>query len=172
MLSKKQMREVLENGATVLHPRGLITSVAQLSTLTGTDEERESERASLLARLAEIDGDGGKSKTEAADGGDVAPLPFDETMKRFEEMDFSDDVMRSMQIHQSAIKEKFGKSRISESNTAGEGGGSEEEIHDSKDELMRHTRAELAEMASEKKVEIGENDTKAQIIEKILGAGK
>jgi hypothetical protein len=48
------------------------------------------------------------------------------------------------------------------------GEGDEDTLDDSKEELMRHTRAELADMAGKKFIEIGENETKAQIIDKIL----
>lgn len=45
---------------------------------------------------------------------------------------------------------------------------SESVIDDSFEELNRHKRAELVELAAAEKVGINENDSKAQIIEKIL----
>lgn len=46
--------------------------------------------------------------------------------------------------------------------------GGDSVIDDSFEELNRHTRSELAEMAAAEGVEVGDKDTKAQIIEKIL----
>lgn len=54
---------------------------------------------------------------------------------------------------------------------SGEGGG-EGEIDDSSEELKKHTRTELVMKAQAEGIEVGESDTKAQIIEKILGKGK
>lgn len=51
-------------------------------------------------------------------------------------------------------------------NSEGDGGD------DTLDELMKHTRAELVQKAAEAKIEIGEQDTKAQIAEAILAKGK
>lgn len=41
-------------------------------------------------------------------------------------------------------------------------------LDDSKEELMKHTRAQLLEEATAKGIEIGETETKAQIVEKLL----
>ena len=51
---------------------------------------------------------GGGSAAVAKAGDDFKPLSLEDTMKRFQEMDFADEVMRSMQFHEAAIKEKFG----------------------------------------------------------------
>lgn len=54
-------------------------------------------------------------------GDEFKPLPLEETMKRFEEFDFSDEVMRSVQFHKDAIKNKVGGG-LSESDFGREGG--------------------------------------------------
>lgn len=46
------------------------------------------------------------------------PLPVDETIKRFQEFDFSDEVMRSMQFHKEAIKSNVGSTAENDSKTA------------------------------------------------------
>jgi len=53
----------------------------------------ESEKQALNAYL----------KSQPEEG---APLSLEETMERFQNFDFSDDVMRSLQYHQAAIQEK------------------------------------------------------------------
>lgn len=50
----------------------------------------------------------------------------------------------------------------------GESAAGGETLDDTAEELNRHTRAELAEMAKAKKIEVGEKETKAEIIAKLL----
>lgn len=41
-----------------------------------------------------------------------APLSFEETVQRFQAMDFSDEVMRSMQYHQTEFQARFGAPQV------------------------------------------------------------
>lgn len=50
------------------------------------------------------------------------PLSVEETLKRFREMDYSDEVMRSMQFHQETIKAQSGNYQKSEEQDARTGG--------------------------------------------------
>lgn len=117
-LTKAQAEEVIKNGGSVLYEGKLITKPEHLKFFEGTDEEKESEKAALKARLAELEPETTIQPDEAAmlDSGGV--------------------------------------------------------LDDTFDELNRHTRKELAETAAAEGVTIGESDTKAQIIEKILTARK
>lgn len=49
--------------------------------------------------------DGDKKNGSASKADDFKPLDFEETMERFEDNDFSDEVMRSMQFHQETVKQ-------------------------------------------------------------------
>lgn len=119
MLTKTQMREQIEAGGSVLYKGKLITRVDQLTRITGTDAEKQSEIDSLEARLAELKG-----------GGTAAETPAEKTAEGSQTLD------------------------------------------DTAAELKRHTRAELVETAQAESVEVGESDTKAEIIEKILAKRK
>lgn len=114
-LTKAQAKEVLDGSGSVLHNGKLITKPEHLKYFDGTEEEKEAEKESLRARLAELEG----STTDA-------------------------------NVSSSATRT----------------------LDDSFEELNRHKRSELVETAAAEKVEIGESDTKAQIIEKILANRK
>lgn len=75
------------------------------------------------ARLASRIADEGMTVI-GSHGDEFKPLPLEETMKRFEEFDFSDEVMRSVQFHRDAIKNKVGGGGLPESDFGREGGGS------------------------------------------------
>ena len=114
-LSKEQMRDIIENGGTVLHARGLITNLGQLARLHGTDAEKQSEIEGLEKRLAELKGTD-QIAADSARGNNSEP----------------------------------------------------EKLDDSKTELMRHTRQELVMKAQAEGIEVGESDTKAEIVQKLL----
>ena len=66
-LSKKDARDIIEGGGSVLHKGKLITRVDQLYAFDGTPEEKDAEREALRRRLAELDSEGGGSGDEASD---------------------------------------------------------------------------------------------------------
>ena len=53
-----------------------------------------------------------------------------------------------------------------------DGGGGDADDAETTESLMKNTREKLVEIAKERKIEIGEQDTKAQIVEAVLTAGK
>ena len=123
-LSKTQMRGAIENGGSVLYQGKLITNLAQLAKVSGTEAEKSSEIADLKKRLAELE------------GGQSAPA-------------------------ESSAKQE-----------SANGESSEEALDDTAEELKKHTRQELIMKAQADGIEVGEADTKAEIIGKILAQKK
>ena len=85
--------------------------LAMAVTFKGIDypsgEQEMPEEAAKLAvkkKLGTISGEAGESE--------FTPLSVEETMERFQKMDFSDEVMKSLQFHKDTLAHQFGPPSI------------------------------------------------------------
>lgn len=193
----KDNREVLR-GLTVVEDgkQKTFTDIDEISAFFTQEELDGFVKREILSgewKSTKLDG-------ETSNVADAGFLSLEETMKRFEDMDFSDEVVESLRHHKPALAQRFGKGDFAskpptignlsksggKSGVSGEagGGGSDSENASgtvqtkfTEKDLENDSKTDLLTKVDELKkdgftIEVKDTDTKAVIIGAILSAKK